>query len=164
MARSVQPYLYMQNRIRESRSAGFSLIEMLIVVVIIGLVCLFTFPRAGAIYDQAMVRSARTTITNLYITARTTARTTNKVAVVRFQNDRMWVETNNYSPLTTKDTTRTPIDLNEAYGVTLTTTVDSLRIDPRGMLLSSGTEYKYKVTRRGYSDSVMVNGYGRILR
>ena len=163
MARTMQPHISMRNRFRRIGSAGFSLVEMLIVVVIIGLVMLFAFPRAGAVYDKAMLRGARTAITNMYLTARNTARTTNKVTVLRQLNDQIWVEVNN-SPGTTKTVTHQPLSLAEEYKVTITSGEDSLKIDQRGMLQQSGRQFKYVFTRNGYADSVMINGYGRILR
>ena len=146
-----------------SRKAGFSLIELLIVVSIIGLVMLFTFPRAAAVYDHTMVRGARTAITNMYLNARSTARSANKTAVLRLQGDLVWVETNDYAPATTKVVVRQPVDLGEEYSVTVTGD-DSLRVDPRGVLQVGDRIYKWIISRNGWSDSVMVNGYGRVLR
>jgi len=53
------------------------------------------------------------------------------------------------------------VGLNTTYGVTVSGP-DSVKFDPRGMSLS-GTQ-KYVVTKNGFSDSVVVNGYGRITR
>lgn len=153
----------MRTGLRHSSSSGFSLVEMLIVVVIIGLVMLFTFPRAASIYDRTMVRGARTAITNTYLTARTAARTSNKTAVMRTDVDRIWVETNDYAPATTKVVVRPALDLGDEYSVTVTGE-DSLRVDPRGVLKGTVRIYKWVISRNGWSDSVMVNGYGRVLR
>lgn len=146
-----------------SRKAGFSLIELLIVVSIIGLVMLFTFPRAAAVYDHTMVRGARTAVTNMYLNSRSAARTANKTAVFRLSGDQVWVETNNYAPLTTKVVVRQPVDLGDEYGVTVTGE-DSLRVDPRGVIKGETRIRKWIISRNGWSDSVMVNGYGRVLR
>jgi prepilin-type N-terminal cleavage/methylation domain-containing protein len=154
----------MQNRIRRSRTAGFSLVEMLVVVAIIGLVVLFTFPRAGKVYDHTMVRGARTAITNLYNSTRNVARTSNRVAVLRTNGNVLVIERNAFSPATTKDTVGGFTNLSAQYGVTITGP-DSVRVDPRGLLLTAGNVlYTWVVTREGYKDSVMVNSYGRVIR
>lgn len=146
-----------------SRKAGFSLIELLIVVSIIGLVMLFTFPRAAAVYDHTMVRGARTAITNMYLNTRSTARSANKTAVLRLQGDQIWIETNDYAPATTKVVVRQPVDLGDEYSVTVTGE-DSIRVDPRGVIRGELRIFKWIISRNGWSDSVMVNGYGRVLR
>ena len=150
----------MQSHSRLSRSAGFTLIEMLMVVVIIGLVTLFAFPRAGAILDHTNVRGARTAIVNKLNAARTMARTSNQVAVLRLTGNALWLELNNMTG-TGKTTIPGGVALDSTYRVTVTGP-DSVRYDPRGMFLS-GTQ-TYVVTKGGFSDSVVVNGYGRITR
>jgi prepilin-type N-terminal cleavage/methylation domain-containing protein len=155
----------MQSHSKPSRSAGFSLIELLIVVVIIGLVMLFTFPRAGKILDHTNVKGARTAIVNKLSSARTLARTSNRVAVVRVSGNRLFIELNRLSS-TAKDVVGGSVPLFTTYGVTVTISGpagDSVNFDPRGMLTYGGGR-KYVVTRNGWSDSVLVNGYGRITR
>ena len=150
----------MQSPSKHSRSAGFTLIEMLIVVVIIGLVTLFAFPRAGAILDHTNVKGARTAIVNKLNATRTAARTSNRVAVLRLTSNKLWLELNDMTG-TGKTTIPGGVALDSTYRVTVTGP-DSVRFDPRGMSLS-GTQ-KYVVTKNGFSDSVVVNGYGRITR
>ena len=150
---------------RRETSAGFTLIELMIVVSVIGLIVLFASPKIYEVYNRSMVRGARTTITNMYITARNQARTTNRVAVLRRLNDQVWVEVNQYvSEGTGKIIVRQPVDLGTEYGVTITAGDDSLRIDPRGMLSTSGSTFTYRFARRGTPDSVVISGYGRIQR
>jgi prepilin-type N-terminal cleavage/methylation domain-containing protein len=160
MAQTVQVHISMQSHSKPSRSAGFSLIELLIVVVIIGLVMLFTFPRAGRILDHTNVKGARTAIVNKLNATRTAARTSNQVAVLRLNANNLWLELNAMTG-TGKTTVPGGVGLNKTYGVTVTGP-DSVRFDPRGMSLS-GTQ-TYVVTKNGFSDSVVVNGYGRITR
>ena len=160
MAQTVQLHISMQSHPKNSRSAGFTLIEMLIVVVIIGLVTLFAFPRAGAILDHTRVHGARTAIVNKLNAARTAARTSNRVAVLHLSGNVILIELNSMST-TAKDTVGGFGSLGAEYGVTVTGP-DSVRYDPRGMLKDgAGT---FVVTRAGFSDSVVVNGYGRITR
>ncbi len=160
MAQTVQAHISMQSHSKSSRSAGFSLIELLIVVVIIGLTMLFTFPRAGKILDHTQVHGARTAIVNKLNATRTAARSSNKVAVLRLTGNNLWLELNDMTG-SGKTTVPGGVGLNTTYGVTVSGP-DSVKFDPRGMSLS-GTQ-KYVVTKNGFSDSVVVNGYGRITR
>ncbi len=151
--------------LRASR-AGISLVELMWVIVIIGLMVLFALPKLGPAYDHSMVRSARTAVTNLYNATRTAARASNRVAVLRLSGDVVWIELNASFPGTTKD----PVtmggrfhDFGEQYKVSITGP-DSVRVDPRGLLLDSGTTHTWVITRNGWSDSVMVNSYGRMIR
>lgn len=132
-------------------------------IVIIGLMVLFALPKLGPARDHAMVRNARTALTNLYNTTRTAARASNQVAVLRLLNDSVWVELNAPYPGTGKTRlTGSGHSFNSAYGVTVTGP-DSIQVDPRGLLLTSGT-HTWVFTRDGWSDSVIVNSYGRIAR
>lgn len=165
MARSLHPLTSMPNQLRRASRAGFSLVEMLVVIVIIGLMVLFALPKLGPAYDHTMVRSARTAITNLYNATRTAARASNRVAVLRLNGNVLVIERDSAFPSTGKDTVSMGgkfHNLYEQYGVTITGP-DSVRVDPRGMLMPSGT-HTWVVTRDGWSDSVMVNSYGRMIR
>ncbi len=163
MARTVQPVSRMPSRFRRSPAAGFSLVELLIVIVIIGLVMLFAFPRAGVILDHTQARGARTAIVNKLNGARTAARTSNRVAVLRLADNVLWVEVNSMNS-TSKTAIGGAVPLNTTYRVSVTGP-DSVRFDPRGMMKNDGLgPYKYVVTRNGWSDSVVVDSYGRITR
>lgn len=150
----------MKRHSRRFGTAGFSLVELLIVIVIIGLVMLFTFPRAGKILDHTQVHGARTAIVNKINATRVAARSSNRVAVLRLTSNVLWLELNRMSG-TGKDTIPGGVALDSTYRVTVTGP-DSLKFDPRGMSLS-GTQ-KYVISKNGFSDSVTVNGYGRITR
>ncbi|HJR36544.1 MAG TPA: hypothetical protein VJ817_16425 [Gemmatimonadales bacterium] len=138
---------------------------MLIVVVLIGLMVAVALPKAGEIYDHIMVRSARTALTNLYNATRVAARASNQVAVLRLNAGIVVLERNLPFPSLAKDTVTMGgmfHDFPGRYGVTITGP-DSVRVEPRGMLMDTGP-HTWVFTRNGWSDSVMVNSYGRILR
>jgi len=155
----------MPSHLQRTSRRGITLVEMLIVVVMIGLMVAVTLPKAGQVYDHTMVRSARTALTNLYNASRATSRASNQVVVLRLNAGIVVLERNQSFPSTAKDTVTLGgqyHDFPSRYGVTITGP-DSVRVDPRGMLIDAGP-HTWVFTRDGWSDSVMVNSYGRILR
>lgn len=145
----------MKGWFRSSRPAGFSLVEMLIVVVIIGLMALFAFPRAAAVMDHAQVKGARTKIVNKFNAARVAARTSNRIASMQYAAGVIWVQLE--SPTLMVGGTET-LD-----GVTVTGP-SQIRVDPRGMASVPADLGTYLITRNGWRDSVTINAYGRITR
>ena len=157
----------MRNPPRPASNAGLSYIELVVVIVVIGIMVLVALPKLGPAYDHAMVRGARTAVTNLYNATRTASRSSNKVAVLKLSDNVMWIELNPLTAGGIKDTVRmggTYHDLEARYGVTVTGP-DSIRMDPRGLLDNTTSQtFTWVVTRDGWSDSIMVNSYGRMIR
>ena len=166
MAQTVLPYIRMRNRSRGFGSAGFSLVEMLIVVCMIALMALFAYPKVAVIFNQTQVRSARLAVLNKFNQARMIARTSSRHTYLIQQNSILWVEREpRVVPLTnsTRDTVGGYLNLGLRYGVTVTG-LDTLSIDPRGLTGLTGGGGTIVVTRQGLSDSVVISGFGRISR
>ena len=73
-----------------SRS-GFTLIEALIVVVILGLIMVIGYPKVGAAMAKTDLRSARTTVINLVATARAASVQTNRRTWIKLEGNRAYV-------------------------------------------------------------------------
>ena len=73
------------------RGNGFTLIEMLIVVVIIGLTGLIALPKLNTAFAQSNVLSAKARLSALYHTARATAVSGNQTATLRFNGNQVMV-------------------------------------------------------------------------
>src|SRR3954468_15242040 len=69
------------------RTQGFTLVEMMLAVVILGALVLIGFPRMSAGMTKANVRGARTTLVNLIAKARTAATQANRVALLKIQGN-----------------------------------------------------------------------------
>jgi prepilin-type N-terminal cleavage/methylation domain-containing protein len=136
---------------------GFSLMEMLIVVVVIGLTTLFVFPRAGAIFDHTQVRSARTAVANMVNSAKISARQHNLESSLAVAG--------NLISVTNASGTIQSQNMRAHYGVIVSTSgTFPLRFDQRGMRTGSNTTATLLFSRGGFTDSVVVDGYGRIRR
>ena len=143
---------------RPGPRAGFSLIEMLIVITIMGLMLAVVMPNLREGLVMRDLQSARSALANMYARARVNALQTRKSSTVHFSTTQVWVT----APLGAGvDTVGAVIDLTSAYGVSVDASAGSITVLPTG-LANLGSTVTVKVTRSGKSDSVMVSGYGRL--
>jgi prepilin-type N-terminal cleavage/methylation domain-containing protein len=144
---------------------GFSMVEMLIVVVIIGLMGLIALPKLNAAFDQSNVISAKSHLTALFAAARTAATSGNQTAVLRLNGNQIYVYAypRRKAPFgaNTKDTIVRPTNLATTYGVTLGGGFDSVRVASSGLGMDSALVI---FTKRYAVDTVIISRYGRVLR
>jgi prepilin-type N-terminal cleavage/methylation domain-containing protein len=145
---------------------GFTILEMLVVVIILGVLFLIGFPRMSAGMTKANVRGARTTLINLIAKARTAATQTNRVALFKVQGNNAFVllRPRLLPGGGNADTLGTVYQLGSSYGVTVTAAIDSIRFDPRGLGTGFGTGTSFLVSRNGIIDSITVDGLGRVTK
>jgi prepilin-type N-terminal cleavage/methylation domain-containing protein len=145
------------------RGNGFTLIEMLIVVVIIGLVGIISLPKLNAAFAQTNVLSAKTRVAALYSAARARAVSRNQTAILRVNGNQVYVyarpRRNTPIGANTIDTVVRPVNLSTLFGVTLGGGVDSARIAPTGLGLDSAV-----ITLSKYPslDTLYISRYGRV--
>lgn len=145
---------------------GFTLIEILLVILILGIVGVIGFPRMSAAMTSANVRGARTTLINLFAKARTAATQTNRITLVKIQGDNAFVLMRpRLLPGAGNADTLGPVQrLGDSYGVTVTATIDSVRFDPRGMGTGFGTGTTFLVARNGRTETISIDGLGRVTK
>jgi prepilin-type N-terminal cleavage/methylation domain-containing protein len=150
-----------------ARRRGFSLVEMLVVVVMIGIMLSIGFPklRSGMINNN--VRAARTALINMIAGARNAGSQTNRSTWVKIEGSRAFVLARPRLDLQTGATNADTIgpvqNLDQLYGVTVTPALDSFRFNPTLTSLDIVGK-SFIITRSGFADTVAVDGLGRVLK
>jgi len=142
--------------------SGFTTIEMVIVVVLIGLIAAIGFPKIRQSLDKANVRSARAAVGTLAATARAAAIQRGCPGVIHFLAT-VWVTTN--CP-TKVDTVSGVQQLGTRFKVTLVATRDSVRYDPRGLSLdnlTTNTVVRLAGSVGSNLDSTVINPLGKVV-
>src|SRR5258706_12877652 len=112
------------------RRSGFTTIEMVIVVILIGLIAMIGFPKISKTLDKTNVRSARDAVGTLAGTARGAAIQRGCRAGLHFASNTVWVTT---ACPTKGDTVSGVQDLYRRFKGTMSATRASGQYDPRGL-------------------------------
>ncbi len=142
---------------------GFTMIEMLLVIVIAGLIMGVAIPTFLKFSDKSALRSAAVAVSSMHARARI-------AAIQRGRNTRLKMSaTNSTMVVISTNAAGTGVDtigklenLNTRFGITFTTTRDSLTFTPRGIgFETSGTTIiLLKGTK---ADTLTVTAAGRML-
>lgn len=148
------------------RKNGFTLVEMMIVVVLIGAILLIGWPKVASGLAKTNLRSSRTTVANMFTKARAFAMQSNRTTTINFNGNNVVITA---PPRTlpgtgTVDSIGGVEKLSEAYGVTVSPTPASVTYDPRGIRNVGGGSVKFMLTRNSKKDSVMVDALGRVVK
>lgn len=145
--------------------AGFTVLEILIVMIIIGVVAAVAIPRLRGSREQLGVRSSRAAVTTLVAKARGSAVQRGCPATLHLRSPgRVWVTVCRLRAVGgTLDTVGTIEDLAVRYDITMASTVDSVRFDPRG-INAMMVPVTVRFTAGTISDSVRVNAVGKVVR
>jgi prepilin-type N-terminal cleavage/methylation domain-containing protein len=140
---------------------GFSMIEMLVVVILIGIIATIGFPRLRDGLEKQNVRSAKALIATLAATARGAAIQRGCSATLNLTVDSIWVSACGVNPPAASVQVGTKKLVGDDFSVTLSSTAASVVYDPRGIstVFQPTTVY---VTGPQYSDSVVINEVGRV--
>ena len=143
---------------------GFTVIEMVIVVAIIGIITLIGFPKIRRTLDKTNLRSARDAVGTLAGTARAAAIQRGCRGVLHFTSNTVWVTTACPAKV---DTVSGVQDLYARFKVTMSTSRDSVQYDPRGLSMdgfNSNTVARLTGSVTTNKDSVMINPIGKVVR
>ena len=142
---------------------GFTLLELVIVIVISGMLMMIAAPRISEARNTANLVSAREQVSAAISTARAAAIQKGEPVTVRF--------TAAGPSATIRGRTGAevriipPVDLRSVYGVTVSTRTDSIRFDSRGLAAPKLSERAvFRMTGLGGGvDSVCVGVLGQIM-
>jgi prepilin-type N-terminal cleavage/methylation domain-containing protein len=150
---------------------GFTLVETLIVVVLLGLMTAIGFPKMRSAMVRNELRGARITMVNLAAKARAVAAQSSRLTWIKIEGSTAHVLA---SPRTiadgvsTVDTVGTVQDFAATYGVAVAVTpggVDAIQFDPRGFGMGFGAvPVSIVLSRGGYSSTITIDGLGRVIQ
>jgi len=147
--------------------SGFTLVEALVVVVLLGLMAIIAFPRMSAAMVKSDLRAARTTMINLVATARAASVQSNRVTWIKRAGNTAYVAaTPRVVPLagSTADTIGSIRNLGSTYSVTMSG-ADSIQFDPRGFgVWAGGGSVQITLSRSSYSETITIDGLGRVTK
>jgi prepilin-type N-terminal cleavage/methylation domain-containing protein len=149
------------------RKRGFTFVEILIVMVLIGIIASLGIPRIrGAIFKQN-VRSARVSVGTILAKARAAAVQRGCAASVHFTqgtSGTVWITVCKPNTTVGFDTLGGVERIAARYSVTFTASTDSIRYMPNGIALNNNAGTTLKFVSSTYSDSVIVNSVGKVVR
>ncbi len=150
--------------------AGFTLIEMVVVISFVGLLAGITFPRITGVQSRFALRGAKMAFMSTYAMTRAIAIREGAVAELHIDatNDRFWVEVDTtLAGSGVMDTIGSIVDVG-AEGVTLSSTQSLFCFDGRGMpSLATGCATTGATISFAYdtqADTILTTTLGKILR
>jgi prepilin-type N-terminal cleavage/methylation domain-containing protein len=145
---------------RHRPRAGFSLIELLTVVSVLGLMMVLAAPRLADANTRRNVKGARAAVASLYARARIHAVQTRRPATLQFTDSSAWVTLPRGGAGAALDTIGGVQNLKALFGVSIAST-GNISVLPTG-LVNAGTPIKVTVTKYSRSDSFVISGYGKM--
>ena len=139
---------------------GFSLIELLIVIVLIGAISSFAIPMIRRGMEARRVSGARIAITTMNAKARALA--VQRSRQVRFVVTGNEIRLLSLHPVTGAVTVVEQRNLNTVYGVSVASTRDTLYYDPRGIGLQNSSTTMVVARPGGFADTVVITSLGGI--
>ena len=140
------------------RSRGFSLLELLLVVVVIGILLAMVAPRIATALSRRSVVGATAGFESLFRRARATAIQSRLPATITFASG---VASVSVVRAGSSVVIGQNLDFPDQYGVTATASAVTLQIEPTGLVLA-GTPFTLIATKGDAADTVRITGYGRV--
>lgn len=151
-----------RSRLRSRARPGFSIIELLVVLIVSGFVMAIGVPRFAAMRDRMALRSAKQQMAAYLVTARAAAIRRSSTAVFSVQNSTISARVRLVDG--SQSSLGGTVPLLSARGVTVspggTSTPDTIAYDSRGMALTAARTYV--LTRNSKKDSICVSRLGLI--
>jgi prepilin-type N-terminal cleavage/methylation domain-containing protein len=144
---------------------GFSLIEILTVIIMIGLVAAMAIPKFGTTLSRQNVRGARLLITTMHAKARNAAVFRGRQTALVLKNGRLVIVSRHPVTGAVDTVGRTESDIVGLYGVSFVVNPsgrDTLFFNAGGLGSETGQTTIF-VAKAGYADTIAISPLGRIL-
>jgi type II secretion system protein H len=145
-----------------ARRTGFTLIEMLLVIVIVSLTGLIALPKFRDGQQQSNLRSSRAKVAALYSAARSTSMASGRPTYLHLMGNQVYVTASGRqkAPIgaNVQDTTTPPENLYTQYGVTVIGSADSILINRNGL----GTAATIRLVKGSRADTLTISQYGQV--
>src|SRR5687768_4980584 len=143
---------------RGKRPTGFTMIEVLLVVTIVGVSSMIVLPKLAGTLEKTNARSARDRLASMFAIARATATMTGQNVYLKAKGDSAWVVRG------TANVVVQPVNFMDSYGVNLTSPIDSIAYGPRGLATNLASTKVYTLRRNEFKDSICVNMLGQVAK
>ncbi len=148
-----------------ARRTGFTLIETLITIVIVGLLVLIAYPKVSSALMTNNMRSARTALVNMVAKARAASLQSSRITWLKFEGDRAVILARPRRVLAAgsdADTIGAVLNFAE-YGMGVSG-ADSIRFNPGGLGSGLGGGVTLQVYHGSYNESIQIDGMGRVTK
>ena len=145
------------------RRKGFTTIELIIVIILIGVIAAIGFPRLRDGLEKQNVRSAKALIATMVATARGAAIQRGCAATLNMTVDSAWVTACGVNPPAANVQVGTKKLIGDDFGVTLGPSAGTVVYDPRGIATVFQTT-TVRVIGPHNTDSVVINQVGKVTR
>jgi prepilin-type N-terminal cleavage/methylation domain-containing protein len=142
---------------------GFTLIEIMTVVIIAGALMLLGFPRLNQAFVSASVNGGTSAVASSFARARAVAVETGRASRLRFNGNSVYVTASpRQNPgAGTMDTVGPIQNLGQQFGVTVAVSDTTLGFDPRGFGLNTST-VSAVISKASTMDTLRISAFGRV--
>ena len=141
--------------------AGFTLVELVTVALLVVLILAVVFPRVHSAYSAETVREAQYT-TEAYLTAaRAVSVQKGRTTVFHSSGQQVWVTADSSG---VQVSYRPAVRLDSAYDVTMTASRDSIVFNGRGLAVGLSGSQTITLSKAGVTKSICIYALGAILR
>jgi prepilin-type N-terminal cleavage/methylation domain-containing protein len=148
------------------RHRGFTFVEILIVMVLIGIIAAMGIPRIRDAVQKTNVRASRAAVGTIVAKARAAAVQRGCTSALHFTsgtNGTVWVTVCKVNSNVGVDTLGGIERIATRFNVTFTADRDSVRFMPNGILLDNVTTM-LRMSWSTIKDSLMINSVGKVVR
>jgi prepilin-type N-terminal cleavage/methylation domain-containing protein len=149
-----------------ARRSGFTLIETLMVIVVVSLTGLITYPKFADAVSQNTLHGTRAKVIGAYSAARAASTTSGRATYLHVHGNQLYVTAipRRKAGVGDQDTIGQVENLYTRYGVQVlySTNADSIRIDRNGVGGSAAATIR--LLKGSRVDTVIISQYGRVTK